>query len=145
MLKDTFISRCSSHPKPLWPGLWVSWPTKALQALGVTPWPHANPHDLFGLESSWAWVKAVSLQGSESQQILPSRQICFWEQTWTLCRCCLWVTSSPSPFYTLSPKVATLRRLLWKDIIILFPPHYPCSQHLHLIVRSCLPIILFLI
>lgn len=145
MHRELLIYGCSKHPahaheaKALLPGLWGSWPTQALKTPGMMAWTHAKPLDLFGLQSSWAWVEAVSLHGFGNQQMFHSGQVCSSEQPWNLCRCCLYESHLPHLPFTLSPKVAALRRLLWKDIIILASPSlslFPASAPHCMVISS---------
>lgn len=126
---EMLVSGCSKHPasvhkkvKPCGLGCGVLDPSKALQTPGTAARPHAKPPDLFGLESSWAWVKEVSLHRSESTNVSQHTGLLLRADLNPVQMPSLWVTSSPSPFYALSPKVSALRHLLWKDIIILSSP-----------------------
>lgn len=113
-------SLCSQRAKALWPGLWGAWSTTR----PCRPWEWQH-----GLVLSHRTCSALRapMHGS-TQSLCTGLKVnkCFTAYSSALENKLepvqmpsLWVTSFPSPFYTLSPKVVALRHLLWKDIIIL--------------------------
>lgn len=127
---------CWQTAKALRPGLWGAWPALALHTPGMTAWLHAKHQICLALTAPEHGPRCY-LCMSLRVNTFHNREVGSWEQT-EPCADAFFMTS-PSPFKTSPPKGAALRRLLWKDIIILPSPSlslFPASAPHCMVISS---------
>lgn len=124
------VPGCSKHPpgacKDLKPcGLRCGEPTQAFQPQQWEPGLMLSQQDPSGLLLSWqlpGMGRGCLCTGLSDNSASQGTGLLLRADLNPAQMPSLWVMSSPSPFSTLSPRVAALRCSLWKDIIILSSP-----------------------